>query len=74
MVYSLFVSKKKEDRVQKLLERLDADAKESVARLIEKHSQEMLDMISQRLSMDALGDRVSKARLWLFQVLLVKTA
>jgi len=49
--------------VQKLLERLDADAKESVARLIEKHSQEMLDMISQRLSMDALGDRVSKARL-----------
>ncbi|XP_052802436.1 hillarin-like isoform X2 [Mya arenaria] len=42
--------RRKEERVRLLMERLSADAKESVARLIEKHSQEMLDMISQRLS------------------------
>lgn len=32
------------------MERLSADAKESVSKLIEKHSQEMLVMIAQRLS------------------------
>ena len=35
------------------MERLSADAKESVSKLIEKQSQEMLDLIAKRLS---LGD------------------
>jgi arginyl-tRNA synthetase len=42
--------KKKEERIRKLMERLSADAKESVSKLIEKHSQEMLVMIAERLS------------------------
>lgn len=42
--------KKKDERMRKLMERLSTDAKESISRLIEKHSQEMLTLIAQRLS------------------------
>ena len=41
---------KKEERMKKLTEKLSADAKDSVARMIEKHSQEMLLMIAKRLA------------------------
>lgn len=41
--------KKKDEQIQKLMERLNADAKESVSKLIEKHSQEMLEMIAKHL-------------------------
>ena len=36
--------------MKKLTEKLSADAKDSVARMIEKHSQEMLLMIAKRLA------------------------
>ena len=36
--------------MKKLMEKLSADAKDSVSRMIEKHSQEMLIMIAKRLS------------------------
>lgn len=41
---------KKEERMKKLMEKLSAEAKDSVARMIEKHSQEMLLMIAKRMS------------------------
>ena len=36
--------------MKKLMDKLSAEAKDSVARMIEKHSQEMLLMIAKRLS------------------------
>ena len=45
-----FYRQKKEERMKKLMEKLSADAKDSVARMIEKHSQEMLLMIAKRMS------------------------
>ena len=45
--------------MKKLMEKLSSDAKDSVSRLIEKHSQEMLVMIATRLT-EAETQRLSE--------------
>ena len=42
--------RKRAEKVRKLMERLTSEEKQQVARMIEKHSQEMLLMIAERLS------------------------
>lgn len=48
---------KKKERLRMLLEKLTADEKAKVARLIEKHSQEMLLMIAEKLTATEVRDQ-----------------
>ena len=48
--------------MKKLMDKLSAEAKDSVARMIEKHSQEMLLMIAKRLSESEAQVRIDEPR------------